>query len=55
VAAESGDVLIVGAGPTGLMPADWLMRLGVRVVVADGKDGPTRESGRWSCRLAAWR
>ncbi len=38
------DVLVVGAGPTGLMLANWLARLGVDVVVADGKDGPTRES-----------
>ncbi|WP_430783004.1 FAD-dependent monooxygenase [Actinoplanes sp. G11-F43] len=38
------DVLVVGAGPTGLMLANWLTRLGVRVIVADGKDGPTRES-----------
>ncbi len=41
---ETTDVLIVGAGPTGLMLANWLARLGVRVVIADGKDGPTRES-----------
>jgi 2-polyprenyl-6-methoxyphenol hydroxylase-like FAD-dependent oxidoreductase len=38
------DVLIVGAGPTGLMLANWLVKLGVTVVVADGKAGPTRES-----------
>ncbi|MHA7240266.1 FAD-dependent monooxygenase [Arthrobacter sp. TMS1-12-1] len=38
------DVLVVGAGPTGLMLANWLTRLGVRVVVVDGKDGPTLES-----------
>lgn len=38
------DVLIAGAGPTGLMLAAWLRRFGVRVLVADGKDGPTRES-----------
>ncbi|WP_067497004.1 FAD-dependent monooxygenase [Actinoplanes sp. TFC3] len=38
------DVLIAGAGPTGLMLANWLVKLGVRVVVADAKDGPTRES-----------
>ncbi|GGL02609.1 FAD-dependent monooxygenase [Mangrovihabitans endophyticus] len=44
MAADSCDVLVVGAGPTGLMLADWLVRLGVRVVVADGKPGPTRES-----------
>ncbi len=40
----SCDVLVVGAGPTGLMLANWLVKLGVSVVVADGKDGPTRES-----------
>src|SRR5690348_17593988 len=40
----SCDVLVVGAGPTGLMLANWLLKLGVRVVVVDGKDGPTRES-----------
>jgi 2-polyprenyl-6-methoxyphenol hydroxylase-like FAD-dependent oxidoreductase len=44
MAAERTDVLVVGAGPTGLMLANWLVRLGVRVVVADGKAGPTRES-----------
>lgn len=41
---EATDVLIIGAGPTGLMLANWLVRLGVRVVIADGKAGPTRES-----------
>ena len=40
----SCEVLVVGAGPTGLMLANWLTRLGVQVIVADGKDGPTRES-----------
>jgi len=45
VAAElSCDVLVVGAGPTGLMLANWLVKLGVRVVVVDGKDGPTIQS-----------
>jgi 2-polyprenyl-6-methoxyphenol hydroxylase-like FAD-dependent oxidoreductase len=45
MAAElSCDVLVVGAGPTGLMLANWLVKLGVRVVVVDGKQGPTRES-----------
>jgi 2-polyprenyl-6-methoxyphenol hydroxylase-like FAD-dependent oxidoreductase len=43
-ADESCDVLIAGAGPTGLMLANWLVKLGVIVIVADGKDGPTRES-----------
>ncbi|GIF08596.1 FAD-dependent monooxygenase [Actinoplanes siamensis] len=40
----SCEVLVVGAGPTGLMLANWLTRLGVHVLVVDGKDGPTRES-----------
>ncbi|MHA7284007.1 FAD-dependent monooxygenase [Arthrobacter sp. TMS2-4] len=43
-ARDDVDVLVVGAGPTGLMLAVWLTRLGVRIIVVDGKDGPTRES-----------
>lgn len=38
------DVLVVGAGPSGLMLAVCLAKLGVDVIVVDGKDGPTRES-----------
>src|SRR5690349_17976170 len=38
------DVLVAGAGPTGLMLANWLVKLGVDVIIVDGKDGPTRES-----------
>jgi 2-polyprenyl-6-methoxyphenol hydroxylase-like FAD-dependent oxidoreductase len=38
------DVLVVGAGPTGLMVANWLLRLGLTVTVVDGKSGPTTES-----------
>ncbi|BCJ51680.1 2-polyprenyl-6-methoxyphenol hydroxylase [Actinoplanes sp. NBRC 14428] len=37
-------MLVVGAGPTGLMLANWLLKLGVRAIVTDGKPGPTRES-----------
>jgi 2-polyprenyl-6-methoxyphenol hydroxylase-like FAD-dependent oxidoreductase len=44
VADLTCDVLVVGAGPTGLMLANWLVKLGVDVVVVDGKGGPTRES-----------
>jgi 2-polyprenyl-6-methoxyphenol hydroxylase-like FAD-dependent oxidoreductase len=38
------DVLVVGAGPTGLMAGLVLTRRGVPVVVVDQKSGPTRES-----------
>jgi 2-polyprenyl-6-methoxyphenol hydroxylase-like FAD-dependent oxidoreductase len=38
------DVLVVGAGPSGLMAAVCLARLGVGVIVVDGKSEPTRES-----------
>jgi 2-polyprenyl-6-methoxyphenol hydroxylase-like FAD-dependent oxidoreductase len=38
------EVLIVGAGPTGLMAALVLARNGVSAVVVDRKAGPTRES-----------
>lgn len=38
------DVLVVGAGPTGLMLANWLRKLGAGVVIVDAKAGPTRES-----------
>jgi len=41
---ERADVLVVGAGPTGLTAALCLRKLGVSVVVLDGKLGPTRES-----------
>jgi 2-polyprenyl-6-methoxyphenol hydroxylase-like FAD-dependent oxidoreductase len=38
------NVLIIGAGPTGLMAACQLQRLGVDFVIIDKKQGPTRES-----------
>lgn len=34
------EVLVVGAGPTGLVLALWLARFGVRVRVIDKNDGP---------------
>jgi 2-polyprenyl-6-methoxyphenol hydroxylase-like FAD-dependent oxidoreductase len=38
------DVLVVGAGPTGLMLAGWLAREGVRALVVDTKTGPVKET-----------
>lgn len=37
-------VLIVGAGPSGLMMAAQLLRCGVQPVIIDSKQGPTNES-----------
>lgn len=38
------DVLIVGAGPTGLMLANQLGRRGVRAIIIDRHSGPARQS-----------
>ena len=38
------DVLIVGAGPTGLMLANQLVRRGVRALIIDRHAGPSRET-----------
>src|SRR2546430_13051939 len=38
------DVLIAGAGPTGLVLALWLARLGVRVRIIDKNSGPGQAS-----------
>lgn len=40
----STDVLVIGAGPTGLMAGAWCAKLGIQSLVVDGKAGPTRES-----------
>src|SRR6202790_3685516 len=47
-ASHDTDVLIVGAGPTGLVLALWLTRLGVRVRIID----KTAEPGTTSRALA---
>ncbi|MFK7601497.1 FAD-dependent monooxygenase [Deinococcus sp. SM5_A1] len=41
---QTTEVLIAGAGPTGLLLALWLTRLEVRVRIVDPKSGPTTES-----------
>src|SRR5262252_176665 len=38
------DVLVVGAGPTGLMLANQLARRGVRVRIVERNPGPARET-----------
>ena len=38
------DVLVVGAGPTGLMLANQLARRGVRTMIIDRHAGPARET-----------
>lgn len=41
---KPADVLVVGAGPSGLMMADLLRRWGVSVRIIDDKDGPSVHS-----------
>jgi 2-polyprenyl-6-methoxyphenol hydroxylase-like FAD-dependent oxidoreductase len=38
------DVLVVGAGPTGLMLANQLVRRGIRPIIIDRHAGPSRET-----------
>ena len=38
------DVLIVGAGPTGLMLANQLGRRGVRAMIIDRHSGPAQQT-----------
>jgi len=42
-ASMDTDVLVVGAGPTGLMLANQLVRRGVRTLVIDRHAGPSLE------------
>ena len=49
------DVLVVGAGPTGLMLANQLARRGVRVGSSTGTPGRRCRRGRSACRRARWR
>src|SRR6201985_1169650 len=41
IALTTTKVLIVGAGPSGLMMAAQLLRYGIQPVIIDSKDGPT--------------
>lgn len=41
---NSFDVLISGAGPTGLLLANQLARFGINFIILDKKSGPTNES-----------
>lgn len=41
---QQTSVIIVGAGPTGLMAACQLQRLGIAYRIIDKKEGPTKES-----------
>jgi 2-polyprenyl-6-methoxyphenol hydroxylase-like FAD-dependent oxidoreductase len=42
--AQHTQVLIVGAGPSGLMMAAQLLRYGVQPIIIDSKEGPTTHS-----------
>lgn len=44
------DVLIIGAGPTGLVLALWLRQQGVKVRIIDKTSGPGSTSGPWRYR-----
>ncbi|WP_342646674.1 FAD-dependent monooxygenase [Mucilaginibacter sp. CSA2-8R] len=44
VAQSPTQVLIVGAGPSGLMMAAQLLRYGLQPVIIDNRQGPTRQS-----------
>src|SRR6201996_2982796 len=42
--AQHTSVLIVGAGPSGLMMAAQLLRYGIHPIIIDTKQGPTNHS-----------
>ena len=44
IAEHECDVLIVGAGPTGLMLANQLARRGIRPCIIDRHSGPAQQS-----------
>jgi thioredoxin reductase len=37
---KHNDVIIIGAGPSGLMMAAQLLRFGIQPIILDVKDGP---------------
>ena len=49
------DVLVVGAGPTGLMLANQLARRGVKPLIIDRHSGPAQQTRAMACRRARWR
>jgi cation diffusion facilitator CzcD-associated flavoprotein CzcO len=42
--------MIIGAGPTGLVLALWLTKLGVKVRIVDKTLSPEQHRGRWRSR-----
>src|SRR5580704_15383162 len=44
ISEQHTQVLIVGAGPSGLMMAAQLLRYGIQPIIIDIKQGPTDES-----------
>ena len=49
------QVLVAGAGPTGLVLALWLTKLGVcRADRRPDRPSPEQRRGRWPCRPARW-